>query len=172
MKQKISIRMICQIAMLIALTIVVERLCSINTPYVRIGFAFVPIALCAALFGPVWGGVAFGIADLIGAALFTGIFPGITISRICSGIIFGLFLHRKEARFFPNVVCAAVVEEVICALGLTTFFLALNSGTPFFGMLVTRLPQAGVIIALMLVVMPLLLKLGNTLRKHGFVPTI
>ena len=170
MKQKISVRMICQIAMLIALTIVVERLCSINTPYVRIGFAFVPMVLCAALYGPVWGGIAYGLADIIGAVLFTGIFPGITISRICSGVIFGLFLHAKNARFFPHVVLAAVLEEVVCALGLTTFFLALNSGTPFFGMLVTRLPQAGVMTVLMLVVMPLMLKLGDTLRKHGFAP--
>lgn len=172
MKQKISARLICQVAMLIALTIVVERLCSISTPYVRIGFAFVPIAMCGLLFGPVWGGVAYGIADLIGAALSTGIFPGITISRICSGVIFGLFLHRKEARFFPNVVCAALTEEIICALGLTTFFLALNSGTPFWGMLVTRLPQACIMTALQMVVFPLLLKLGAVLRKNGLVPTI
>ena len=73
-----------QVAALIAIEIVLSRFCSIATPIVKIGFGFVPIAVCGMLYGPVWAGVAGGAADLLGAVLFPigAYFPGFTLSAV------------------------------------------------------------------------------------------
>ena len=68
--KKTATRDMCEVAALIALTIILSHFASIKTDTIRIGFGFVPIALCGMLFGPVWAGVAYGIADMAGALLF------------------------------------------------------------------------------------------------------
>ena len=65
--KKTLVRTLCQVAMLIALEIVLDRFCSITTPVTRIGFAFIPMALCGMLFGPIWAGAAYAVADLLAA---------------------------------------------------------------------------------------------------------
>ena len=39
-------------AFLIALEIVLTRFCSINTPILRIGFGFLPVAMLGIMYGP------------------------------------------------------------------------------------------------------------------------
>jgi len=154
--------------MLIALEIVLDRFCSITTPVVRVGFAFVPMALCGMLFGPVWAALAYGLADVIGAALFSyGVFPGIIAARACAGVLYGLTLHRETLRFFPHMAGAALADQLVCTLALMTLVLSLNTGTPYFSLLVTRLPQAGILFALELALFPLLEKLRAALRRSG-----
>lgn len=68
--RKSNIRTITHVAALIAIEIVLSRFCSIATPIVKIGFGFVPVAVCAMLYGPVWAGAAGGLGDFIGAILF------------------------------------------------------------------------------------------------------
>ena len=49
--KKLNTRMITVIGVLIAMEVILSRFLSINAPSVKIGFAFVPCALCAVLFG-------------------------------------------------------------------------------------------------------------------------
>ena len=164
--KKVLVRTLCQVAMLIALEIVLDRFCSITTPITRIGFAFIPMALCGMLFGPVWAGAAYGIADLLGAALFSyAVFPGITVVRIVAGVLYGLLLHRENNRFFPHLVLTALADQIVCTLALMTLVLSLNTGTPYFKLLVTRLPQAGILFVMELILFPVLLQLRKALRK-------
>ena len=164
--KKVLVRTLCQVAMLIALEIVLDRFCSITTPITRIGFAFIPMALCGMLFGPIWAGAAYAIADLLGAALFSyAVFPGITLVRLVAGVLYGLLLHRENIRFFPHLVLTALADQIICTLALMTLVLSLNTGTPYFKLLVTRLPQAGILLALELILFPVLLQLRKALRK-------
>ena len=164
--KKALVRTLCQVAMLIALEIVLDRFCSITTPITRIGFAFIPMALCGMLFGPVWAGAAYAIADLLGAALFSyAVFPGITLVRLVAGVLYGLLLHRENIRFFPHLVLTALADQIICTLALMTLVLSLNTGTPYFKLLVTRLPQAGILLVLELILFPVLLQLRKALRK-------
>lgn len=170
-KSGISVQMLCTIAMLIALEIVLARFCSISLPTIRIGFGFVPMAMCGMLYGPIWAGVAYGVADCLGAALFsTGVFPGIVVARVVSGVIFGLFLHREEPKFFPTMVLCSLCDQIVCSLGLTTLALSLNAGTPYLAMMVSRLPQAGVTVVMQLVILPTLLQLRKALRKAKLIP--
>ena len=169
--KKIVLKTVCQVAMLIALEIVLDRFCSITTPVVRIGFAFIPMALCGMLFGPIWAGAAYAIADLIGAALFSyAVFPGITLVRIVAGVLYGLLLHREKLRFFPHMILAALADQIVCTLGLMTLVLSMNTGTPFPQLLVTRLPQAGILLAMELILFPVLLQLRKALRKARLIP--
>ena len=77
--RKFKISTIPVVALLMALEIILTRFLSINTPIVRIGFGFVPVSLTAIMYGSLWAGAAYAIADVIGALLFpiAGYFPGV-----------------------------------------------------------------------------------------------
>ncbi|MGI6028651.1 MAG: folate family ECF transporter S component [Candidatus Heteroscillospira sp.] len=167
--KKMNVRMLTQISMLIALQLVLSRLCSINTDSLRIGFGFVPMAMCGLLFGPVWTAVAYGVADCIGASVFYGsINPGITLSVMVCGFFYGLFLHRENVRFFPDVVFAAA-GSFLCSMLITTGALSLMYGSPFWVQLGIRMPQGIACMIAELVVIPVLVQLSRSLKKHGLV---
>ena len=172
MNAKISVRVLCQVAMLIALAFVLERLVPVvNLLTVRVSFAFIPIMFCGMLFGPVWGAVVFGIADILGWPIM-GItpIPLILLSRIVQGFIYGLVLHREDIKLWPHSVVNAFATQIICGMGLTTLGLVQLTGTPYFPLLMTRLPQVAVFIVLQIAVFPVLFKLREALRKTGLVP--
>ena len=63
------IRLSCM-AMLIALEVVLNRFCSVNTQFLKIGFGFVPVVMAAYLYGPLPAGIVCGLSEFIGANLF------------------------------------------------------------------------------------------------------
>jgi Protein of unknown function (DUF1393). len=168
---KMTLKNLVIIAMLMALEIVLARFCSIGTPTIRIGFGFVPMALCGMLFGPLWTGACYGIADLLGAALFSiGVNPLIVIARVCSGIIFGLFLHRENLKFFPIMVLTTLCDQIICSLGITTYALATIYGNTYIAMMIIRLPQVCIMIVVQLVTFPILVQIRTALQKAHLLP--
>ena len=68
--KKLNTRMITTIGVLVAIEVVLSRFLSINIWSNKIGFAFVPCALCAMLFGTGPTVILEIIADLLGATLF------------------------------------------------------------------------------------------------------
>ena len=174
MNTRISLRVLCQVGMLIALAFVLERLFPIvNTPTLRITLAFIPMMCCGMLFGPVWGAVAFGISDILGWPIM-GLMPIplILVARIVNGFLFGLILHRENLKLLPHAVVSAFSTQVICGMGLTTLGLAQFLGSPYFPFLMTRLPQFVILIVLQIVVFPVLIKLRSALRKTGYVTVL
>jgi len=166
---KISVRVICQVGMLIALAFVLERLFPIvNTPTLRITLAFIPMMFCGMLFGPLWGAFAFGISDVLGWPIM-GLMPIplILVARIVNGLLFGLILHRENLKFWPHAIISALSTQIICGMGLTTLGLSLFLGSPYIPFLVSRMPQFAVLIVLQIAVFPILLKLRDALRKTG-----
>jgi ECF transporter S component (folate family) len=169
MKFKVSVRELCQIAMLIALTFVLERLVpvlSIQTS--RITFAFIPMMACGMFFGPIWGAVAFGAADILGWPIMglTPI-PLILLSRIVNGFLFGLILYREKLTFWPHSVLSAFATQILCGAGLTTLGLALAFGNPYIPLLISRIPQFLIFIVLQIAVFPGLVRLRDILSKTG-----
>jgi len=174
MNTRISLRVLCQVGMLIALAFVLERLFPIvNTPTLRITLAFIPMMCCGMLFGPVWGAVAFGISDILGWPIM-GLMPIplILVARVVNGFLFGLILHRENLKLLPHAVVSAFSTQVICGMGLTTLGLAQFLGSPYFPFLMTRLPQFVILIVLQIVVFPVLIKLRSALRKTGYVTVL
>ena len=169
MNTKISVRILCQVAMLIAITFVLERLVPVvNVMTLRVSFAFIPMMFCGMLFGPVWGAAAFGVADILGWPIMglTPI-PLILVSRVVQGFLYGLILNREELKFLPHSVANAFSTQIICSMGLTTLGLSQFMGTPYVPLLISRLPQVAIFIVLHIAVFPVFLKLRDALRRTG-----
>lgn len=171
--KNISVRTLCQVALLIALEVVLNRFGSINTMGLKIGLSFIPIALCGMLFGPVWAAVAGGLADFLGATLFPigPYFPGFTVVAAITGAVYGIFLYKKEnLRFFSEILTATVINCLICGLLINTYWVSLlYDSRNYWGWFVYRLPQYAVLIPVHLVILPILPKLTTAIRKAGLI---
>ena len=116
---------LCIMAVLIAMQIVLGRIASISVgSYLKIGFGFIPIAVCGILAGPLWTMAMASVCDIIGALLFpSGAFYwGFTLVAATGGLIYGLFLHGKEANLIRCIVCTFTVA-LICNVLMNSFFL-------------------------------------------------
>lgn len=111
MSKKLNLRRLVYLAFLIALNIVLVRLLSFQTPVSRLDFGFVPISLAGAMFGPIWGGIAGGLADIFGM-LFNSkgmaFFFGWTLNAILHGVFFGLFLYKQKKSLLRITLCVAL----------------------------------------------------------------
>ena len=112
-------------ALLIALDVVFTRVLAINTPLMKIGLGFTAVAVSAMLYGPAWAALTAGLGDLIGALLFpTGAyFPGFTLTAALTGLIFGLFLYRRENSWL-RAFLAALTNCLLVTLVLNTLMIA------------------------------------------------
>lgn len=154
-----KIQMLCRMALMIAVTIVFSKFLSFYlTESIKVSTTFIPLSLCAMLFGPLPTAVVAFLADFLGTLLsnttILAIDPRFSITAAIMGLIFGLFLHREKVRFW-HILAAVVLNLLLCTLGLNTLWLAQLTGVPFMAKLVTRLPQAAAAVV-QLVVIPLL----------------
>ena len=87
-----------------------------NTAF-RFEFGFLPIAFVAELFGPLWSGVAYLVADIIGS-LFSGYAPNPFISacKLLTGAFMGLFLSHGIYKKRPSIL------RIILAFSLIAVF--------------------------------------------------
>jgi ECF transporter S component (folate family) len=140
MRSKVSILL--PVALLVGLEIVLSRFCSVATPIAKLGFGFVPIAICGIRYGPLWAAAAGGLADFIGAILFPigAYFPGFTLSAALTGWVFGLFLARYPKRW-GRLLAAVGINCLGVSLLLGTLWLTVITGSPFMALLPTRLVQ-------------------------------
>lgn len=122
---KITLRQLTVSALLIALDVVFSRVLAINTPLMKIGLGFAAVALSAMLYGPAWAALTAALGDLIGALLFpTGAyFPGFTATAALTGLIFGLFLYRREKSWL-RAFLAALCNCLLVTLLLNTLMIA------------------------------------------------
>jgi len=157
--KKIDTRRLATVAILVAIEIVLSRFCSIQTPIVKIGFGFIPMAIVAALYGPIWAGAAYGVADFLGATLFPigPYFPGFTLTSILTGLLFGLLLYKKQESVWPAIV-AATLNNLVLGLLLNSYWLSILWGNAFVALLPTRIVQCAVMIPLQAVAILLLQK--------------
>ena len=181
-KNKIPIRTLCHVAILVALEIVLNRFLSINTAGWKIGFSFVPIVLCAMLYGPGWAAVAYALADLLGAILFPmgAYHPGFTVFAAVRGAVYGYFLYRgnmrigklkikwNKIRLFPNILIPTIVNCIIVSLFIDTTWVAMLYGSKtYWGWFAYRVPQYLVLVPLNIILIPVLDRLSNQLIKLG-----
>ena len=128
------------IAFLIALEIVLTRFVSINTSFLRIGFGFLPIAVCGILYGPLAAGFAYAFGDLLGGFLFPSgpFFPGFTLSAFLTGLIYGYILHNHKITFGRTFfACSIVMLGVNLVLG--TCWISILYGKSFMVLLPARI---------------------------------
>jgi len=179
----VNVRMLCVSAMLVAVEIVLNRFCSINTLGLKIGFSFVSPVVAAMLYGPVVSAVVYGLADFIGSNLFPigPYHPGFTVCAVLMGLMYGLFLYRggetaprwmqwKRIRLFPNMLVPTLFNTLILGLCINTLWVSMLSGKrTYWGWFVYRLPEYAILIPVILLLIPVLLRMTDMLRKTGLV---
>jgi len=126
--------------LLIAIEIVFTRFLAIRTPIVTIGLGFIPVSLAAMLYGPVRGGLVAALGDFIGAILFPigPYFPGFTLTAFLTGMVYGLFLHKKACKLW-NIAGAVLLINVVLNLTMDTYWLYLITGKGMLALLPARL---------------------------------
>ncbi len=144
-------------AFLIALEIILTRFLSINTPILRIGFGFLPVARIALMYGPVWAGVSYATGDVLGMMIFpTGAyFPGFTLTAFLTGITFGIFLHDRDITW-KTVLPASLIITLGLNLCLDTLWLKILMGQGFFALLPTRILKCAVMLPIQVILIPVI----------------
>ena len=176
-------------ALLVALEIVLNRFCSINTMGLKIGFAFIPPTVAAIMFGPGTGALVWALSDFIGAMLFPfgPYHPGFTACAALMGVVSGLLLcrepadirresergtfifsvSRKKVRIFPNVVVTVVVNCLLLGLTVNTAWVSMLYGSKtYLGWLTYRLGEYAVLVPVQIVIIPILIELCNLLSRQ------
>ena len=152
-------------AMLVAIQVILSRFLSINLWNLKIGFAFVPIALAGMLLGPVSAGLTGMVADIIGATLFPSgtFFPGFTLTAFITAFGYGFFLHKKQA--MPNILAAVLFSEIVGTILLNTLWISILYGAPFIAVMIPRVGQAAGMGIVEVIVIKLLVKYVPQLKK-------
>lgn len=152
-KTKQGVKTLATVAVMVAAEIVLSRFLSISTYSIKIGFGFLPIAIVAMLYGPLWAAAAAGTADFLGAVLFPigPYFPGFTLTALLTGAVFGVFLHRQ--RNFPRVLAAVVTNNVVLSLLVNTLWISILYGKGFLALLPGRIIQCLVLMVVQTVVL-------------------
>ena len=155
-KKSKTIRLV-TIAFLIALEIILTRFCSINTPILRIGFGFLPVAMMGIMYGPVWAAIGYAVGDVLGMLIFpSGVyFPGFTVTAVLTGFVFGFFLHNKDKITWKTVLPASLIVILVLNLCLDTFWLSILMGDGFIALLPTRIFKCVVMFPIHLILIPL-----------------
>lgn len=156
MEKKSATSRLVIMAFLIAMEIILTRFCSINTPILRIGFGFLPVAMMGIMFGPVWAAAGYAIGDLLGMLIFPSgaYFPGFTLTAFLTGLVFGLFLHNREITW-KRVLPSSLIIILGCNLILDTLWLSILMGDGFIALLPTRIFKCAVMLPIHLILIPL-----------------
>ncbi len=194
-RRKEAIRALCVCAMLVALEVILERVFSLKTMGYKIGLYFIPPALAAMLYGPAASAAVFALGDLTGALLlpFGPYHPGFTVVAAIMGLVYGMFLHpaplhvdarsprhrvtliwqRDKVRFFPHILLPVLINSLLLGLCVNTAWVSMLYGSrTYLGWLLYRLPEYAILVPVQLVVLPILLKLCDLLRRFGLAPAL
>lgn len=158
MKQKISVLILAQVAVLLAMEVVLSRFFSIATPVTKFSFAFVPLAVCGALFGPVYGGIMGALADLLGAILFPigPYFPGYTLNNALHGVALGVAL-KEGRRAWWQLALALIFNHVVVGIFLAALWGHILTGNPYWAVVVARIVQAVVMAPVQFIIIRLMM---------------
>lgn len=154
MDRKQSTTRLITVAFLMALEIILTRFLSLALPFIRIGFGFLPIAIIGILYGPIIGGTAYALGDLLGGFLFPSgpYFPGFTLSAFLTGATFGLVLYKKQITWKRLFIASTIVSLGInLVLGSTWLYIILGNG--LLGLLPARIVKS----CIMVVVQPIII---------------
>ena len=149
-----SVQTLAVSGMLLALDVLLRRLLELGDVDTSFSLSFLVIAVAAYWYGPVVAGLVHGLADLLGAVLFPKGAPhiGLMVSAAAIGVIYGLFLYQKVT--FWRIAAAATVSQLLISLTANSFWLSTLIGKGFGTMMVTRLPQVCIMLAIQIIVLP------------------
>jgi ECF transporter S component (folate family) len=127
-------------ALMVALSIVLERFLGYNDRVLSVSFSYLPIALTGMLFGPIPAAAVSGLADALGALMFpSGPFDiRFTLIALVKGALYGVFLYGVQGNRY-RIILAQVLVTLIAHLTLNTLVISTIIGKGFFVILPLRL---------------------------------
>ncbi len=160
-KRKITVKKLCVLSMLTALTVILAIFCTFRIGNaIKIPFKFVTVFITASVYGPIWGGVVGALGDLLNSVLVPvgPPLPQITAVEFLYGVIFGLFFYKKQGKIYyiNTVICAFVLT--IIDITLVSYILTQVGYFSSFTVAVSIRFSASVIKFLMYIIVCVLLK--------------
>lgn len=141
-----KIKKIVLTAILIAISIILNRFISIKTELLVISFTFVPIMMSAIWLGTKYSIIIASLSDLIGALLFPfgPYFPGFTLNAAISGLIYGLLLYNKgnemtNKKLIIMLTISSVLQLFLVNVFLTPLWLKILYGKAYWAVLTSRI---------------------------------
>lgn len=109
-----NVRVLAFSGLVVAMAIVLESLpIYLLGPTLKIYFSFLAVGFGAMVYGPVVGMVAGGLIDTIGfllAGYGEPYFPGYLVSAVLSGLVYGLFLYKRNPTILRLVVLRLMIN--------------------------------------------------------------
>ena len=163
--KKISTQHLVLMGILIACEIILSRFLSFSAWNLKIGFAFLPVALAAVLIGPLGGGIVGALGDFAGAILFPigAYFPGFTLTAFLTGFVFGQLLFKEQT--MPRIIGAVAINQLILSFLLNSLWISILYGAPFVPLLGTRIVQVAILVPVQIIVIKLMLPLVKRIQK-------
>lgn len=161
-----KVNKIVYLGLLICLEVIFTRFLSIQTPIIRIGFGFLPIAATGVLLGPLWAGIAAALADILGMMIFPkgAYFLGFTVSAFVSGVIYGIVFYKKPISIFRSTIAVAAII-VFVDLFMNTYWLTMITGKAASVILYPRLIKTIIMLPIQTV---LIFSLWKVIEKLDF----
>lgn len=168
-----KINLLVTAAFFVALDIIVVRLLSFEMAFpfgpVRFDFQIVVSALCGYALGPMWAMLSLAAADLLGVLLNSGslgIFLGFTLSAAVRGLLFGVFLHKKQINI-TRLIIAVCAVYITTDMLLSTLWLSIMLSAPYIPMMIARLVPKGILLVTEVVASIGAIKLFTLIEKRS-----
>lgn len=173
MKTKLYTKKICTTAMLVAIAFLLGAASLRIGSGIKISFKFLPVFVCATLFGPFYGGLCGALADFLSYFLNPGggsLIPQITAVEFLYGFSFGIFFHKCACLNKKNVLKAAICvlfNTLILSLGVMSFILKDLVGLTYTQTFIMRLWSSSLSMVVQFFGIIVLLRYMPTFKKFS-----
>ena len=156
--------------LLLSLYIILSRFVSFKSQILVISFSFIPIIISAIILGPKYSLVIAALGDFLGATLFPfgSYFIGFTIIEAFSGLIYGIFLYKKETQeeknffeghnFFLRLLFSSFINLIIIGIFITGLMISKLYGQAYIVVLSSRAITKTIMLPIQIIIMYLLNK--------------
>lgn len=135
---------------IMALLVALGVICSMPFPtglMIRVGtslkfsLSYLVIALAARKYGIISSAIVAGMIDIMQSLISNvgPINPIILSANILTGVLFGIFLHKKVSSL--RIFLVVLITSVVCTMIITTMGIVLMYSTPLFPLIWFRLLQ-------------------------------
>lgn len=120
-----SVRTLVTVSLLLALQVILGLVSLPLGNTMQISFEYLPLCICAMLYGPVPAMLSGTLGDLIVATIrpMGAFHPGFTFSAVLSGLFYALLLYRKSAPMTWRYAVCRLLTIVLCNLVLNTLWI-------------------------------------------------
>ncbi len=147
-KKLLTTKMIVTLALLLSMSIVLDRLLGIQLPNLRISFGNLPIILAGLMFGPIAGGIVGLLSDGLGFLIKpAGVYiPFLMLTPIIMGVLPSLIGKLLKKRSNLVIFIALILPaEILGPYLWTNFCLFFAYNMPFLPNLISRAPAKAII---------------------------